>query len=104
MQQPGLLRTEHRTGSATATQHTRHTMRLQGGVFASPARTLFEDLAYNGRRMLARVLPDPHAGTPGFKSVTTRSGELPHSLPVMPAEAPAPECSASCGMQPAAQP
>lgn len=104
MQQPGLLRTEHRTGSATASQHTRHTMRLQGGVYTGPARTLFEDLADSGRRILARVLPDPHAGSRGFESVTTRGGELPHSLPVMPVEAPAPECAASCATRPAAQP
>ncbi len=106
MQQPGLLRTEHRTSAAGESQHTRHTMRLQGGAYAGIGRSLFEDLTDNGRRLLARVLPDPHAGAPGFDSVTTRGSELPRSLPVLPADPPAPACgAATCAPQPvAAQP
>ncbi len=102
MQQPGLLRTEHRTASAEATQHTRHTVRLQGGLFAGPARGLLEDLAENGRRALARVLPDPHSHTAGLETVTTRSTGMPRSLPVLP-DAPQAACGAqACAPQPLA--
>lgn len=101
MQQPGLLRTEHRTSAASTTQHTRHAMRLQGGLYAGVPRTLLEDVADNSRRALSRILPDPHARTTGLESVTTRSSELPRSLPV--AADRSPRCTASCTPHPAAR-
>ncbi len=75
MQQPGLLRTEHRTAGAHASHHAQHVMRLQGGVYTNVARVLFEDaVARFGRGTPAAVDARP---------VTNRAGELPRSLPVL---------------------
>ncbi len=55
LQQPGLLRTEHRTGAPRAT--TRGVFRLQGGVRAGLVRQLAEDLMHRAESRLRPTLP-----------------------------------------------
>ncbi len=78
LQQPALLRTEHRTPAATASQHTARTFRLQGGVHASLTRALLED----AKERLARVFERP-APPPPPAPITRQATGMPRSLPVV---------------------
>jgi hypothetical protein len=86
LQQPGLLRTEHRIASGADTLHTRHAARLQGGLHApQPARVLLEDIMENLRRARLRLLPgqQAHVVRPEQNVVTRRSHTMPRSLPIV---------------------
>jgi hypothetical protein len=69
LQQPGLLRTEHRLGGRDA--HARDVFRLQG---TSLGRALLEDGAEHARRF-ARALRRPR-GLPAHRSVTGAAGPM----------------------------
>jgi hypothetical protein len=75
MQQPGLLRTEHRLPGEEASRHSRHALRLQGGVHAGIARTLVEDVLTRFER--------PHFPPVDARPVTNQSAPLPRSLPIV---------------------
>jgi hypothetical protein len=87
LQQPGLLRTEHRTRpEAAATRHTAHAMKLQGARTWAP-RALVEDVLARARTMLRGP------STPGYPDaidVVTREATKVRRLPVVQDVAPAP--------------
>lgn len=86
LQQPGLLRTEHRTPGAEDSLHTRHAMRLQGRALGDLGRTTLEDLMEGLRRARLRWgRPDPAAPTAAHGVVTRRAQGMPRSrsLPIV---------------------
>jgi hypothetical protein len=80
LQQPGLLRTEHRTGSGRGL-HTRDAFALQGAALRQLPRTLVEDLLEAGRRAVAARRPA--RGQPELAAVTNRPHALRRSLPLV---------------------
>jgi hypothetical protein len=80
-QQPGLLRTEHRTDRARSSQHTARVAALQG--MASPWRVIARDLVANARRVTGRTAPTPSESYPGAHVINRRVAGLPRSLPVV---------------------
>lgn len=81
LQQPGLLRTEHRIDGKDGA-HTKEVFRLQGGAASGLVRSLAEDLAEHARRLAGRV---GHVGGRAEHSVvTTRPQAMPRSrLPMV---------------------
>ena len=79
LQQPGLLRTEHRFGTDAASRATANVFRLQGGRFSGLARALLEDVGEHLRRFAGRgaTPPMPVATT---AAVRARASTLPSSL------------------------
>jgi len=82
-QQPGLLRTEHRTGSGAGSLHSRHAFRLQGGARTGVGRVLVEDGARALAGLAARLRRREAPPQPDLTAVTRRSGPMPRSLPVL---------------------
>mgnify|MGYP003449846572 FL=1 len=79
-QQPGVLRTEHRTEHAAASQHTRHAMRLQGGAAAGGLGLLWQDALESVRARL-RHARQPAGDTPlQAATITQDECALPGSL------------------------
>ncbi|MCC6217722.1 MAG: hypothetical protein IT376_22885 [Polyangiaceae bacterium] len=78
LQQPGLLRTESRTGAPAPT--TREVLRLQGGLASGLLRNLAEDLGEKLAHALdpARVLRA--VGDPTLRKVTTSATGMPSSV------------------------
>jgi hypothetical protein len=96
LQQPGLLRLEHRTASGRETHATGRVMRLQGGARSALGQVLIEDLVEKLRRAALRLgLIRAAAAPAGAKAITTRATGLPRSLPVIP-EGPACRPNAAC--------
>lgn len=86
-QQPGLLRTEHRTGSGRRTRHTAQVMRLQGGPRFGPLSVLAEDALDWLRAAWSPVDPNRVGGAfPSAAIVNTRSHRLQPLPPQPPAE------------------
>ncbi|MFW5875284.1 MAG: B12-binding domain-containing radical SAM protein [Myxococcota bacterium] len=85
LQQPGLLRTEHRTGGDGARLHGANVHRLQGGFQSGVGRALLEDLGELTRRLRVRRGSTPDAGAPteAHAMVTRRAESMPRSLPVV---------------------
>lgn len=81
LQQPALLRTEHRTARAAETQRTEHTFRLQGGLHAGLGRALLEDAKEKLGRLFGRAEPPPVP--PQASAVTQRASGMPRSLPMV---------------------
>ncbi len=87
LQQPGLLRTEHRTGGRPQT--TQDAFRLQGGLSAGLFGALADDLAMHFRETTNRLSGrDPHAPSQArvdLTSVTSQPQAMPSSrqLPVL---------------------
>ncbi len=79
-QQPGLLRTEHRTSTAANSGHTANALRLQGGLRAQPLRVLAEDLAELARRAMERLRPTDLV-LPSARVITQQAQGMPGSLP-----------------------
>ncbi|MDP6777315.1 MAG: hypothetical protein QGI83_11180, partial [Candidatus Latescibacteria bacterium] len=75
IQQPGLLRTEHRIAGGEATLHTRHVFRLQGGRFSGMGKAVLENVKDRwAERQADPVHPfEPQETTP----VTRQCGMLP---------------------------
>jgi hypothetical protein len=94
LQQPALLRTEHRTGAGHDSLHTRQVKRLQGGLSAANVpQVLLEDVAEALRRATVRLLPKakPSPVRPEHRVVTREARPMPRSLPIVQApHAPAP--------------
>jgi hypothetical protein len=90
-QQPGLLRTEHRTPRQAESQNTARVMRLQGGPRFAPLRVLAEDaLERLAPLLLGRPLSDGGSAFPAIDTINTRSHSL---LPIrLKPPAPEPEC------------
>jgi hypothetical protein len=80
LQQPGLLRTEHRTSTGDGL-HTKRAFDLQGAALRQLPRTLAEDLFEAARRALAARRP--RRGMPEASVVTTRHHPLRRSLPLI---------------------
>jgi hypothetical protein len=79
-QQPSLLRTEHRTGTATGL-HTRDALSLQGNLAASAVETLVEELRDRLRRRFDRAFAlGRSAIADESRAITQRSYELPDSV------------------------
>jgi len=86
LQQPGLMRTEHRLGGRDGA-HSKDVYRLQGGVHAGLGRVLSEDLVENLRRVVTSRLS--HRGRADLAAVTTKPLGMPRSLPLVQDAAPA---------------
>lgn len=80
LQQPGLLRVEFRTPDAAKTQHTKHTLRLQGGLQTGALRALAEDLYAKVAHRRGYPAPPP---PPAVQHITQRSHGMPRSLRVV---------------------
>ncbi len=88
LQQPGLLRTEHRTAHEPTSRHTAHVHRLQGGVFSGLGTALLDDLIDRVDRLRVRATgeaPPPVA----VRAITNRATGMPPSrsgrrLPMVP--------------------
>jgi len=76
-QQPGLLRTEHRTGHGFASQRTQQVLRLQGGRFSKPIRSLLDASAERLRALRPNGSTDQ--GLP-LNLVTSAATGMPRSL------------------------
>jgi haloalkane dehalogenase len=76
LQQPGLLRTEHRGGTPVAAR-PEDVFRLQGGLHAGLLRALAEDLSYAGQRQRAQ----PDTGSE-HGIVTARAQAMAESVPL----------------------
>lgn len=84
LQQPALLRTEHRMGGRDGA-HTSDVYRLQGGFGASLPRVLAEDLGHAARRLRARWRPtEQEHVTVDHSAVTAKEAPMPRSLPLAP--------------------
>ena len=82
-QQPGLLRTEHRTGNGAASAHTARVMRLQGGAHSGLLRTLAEDVSAAVRGASVREAPAFNAApSVELRRLTTEQCPMPLSLPL----------------------
>jgi len=80
MQQPGLLRTEHRTGAGAESLHSSHAFRLQGAPHTGLGRALLEDVV----EKLGRLRPTRDDPFPvDLTAVNGSSGPMPRSLPVL---------------------
>ncbi|MBW2522598.1 MAG: hypothetical protein JRI23_00415 [Deltaproteobacteria bacterium] len=76
-QQPGLLRTEHRTGEGALSRDTNRAMRLQGGPRFAPLRVLVEDALDRLRPILAGPDAVDQARTfPAHEVINTRTHRL----------------------------
>jgi hypothetical protein len=76
LQQPGLLRLEHRTRDAAPTQHTSHVVRLQGGMAARMGAALAEDVGRHAAQLWRRVrgtAAAPDAPSVDLSAVTVKS-------------------------------
>ena len=83
-QQPGLLRTEHRTGNGRQSQHSSMAFRLQGAPHHAPLRAMGEDL-HDWLRAILRGSAQPRHGVPaGAEVINSRSAGMPRSLPLQP--------------------
>jgi hypothetical protein len=81
LQQPGLLRTEHRLGGPAG--HTKDVFRLQGGLASGLLGALAEDVTEHARRLIGRV--GHVGGRREHAPVTTRLQPMPRShLPIVP--------------------
>ncbi len=80
LQQPGLLRTEHRTARARDSRHTARVRRLQGGVFSGLGAALVDDARNRLADLATRVLGDA-TPPPVLREVTNRATGLPRSVP-----------------------
>lgn len=79
LQQPGLLRTEHRTGGREQT--TRDAFRLQGGLSANLVGSLLDDAAMHAAERVNRWLGrDPHAPEHAPVDLGTLTS-LPQAMP-----------------------
>ena len=76
-QQPGLLRTEHRTGKGAGSHHTEQVMRLQGGRFSGPLRTLISESLDRLRQLRAPELLNAELPV---NLVTSSATGMPDSL------------------------
>lgn len=83
LQQPGLLRTEHRTGADR--QSTSGVLALQGGVQSGLIRSLLEDLEDRVRELRGQNRPLP---APATAAVTHKATGMQRSLPVLQPDAP----------------
>ncbi len=80
LQQPGLLRTEHRTPAETASRRTDLVHRLQGSVHAGLRTALLDELLDRVDRARTRLrgeAPPP----PAVRTVTNRATGMPASRP-----------------------
>jgi hypothetical protein len=82
LQQPGLLRTEHRVAAGGDGRGLDDPFRLQGGRRAGLGRVILEDIAELARRRVGRR--QPPRGLVQHAAVTTRSQPLRRSLPLAP--------------------
>jgi hypothetical protein len=80
LQQPGLLRTQHRMGGRDG-GHSKQVFRLQGAALSQIPRALGDDLIEAARRTLAARRPT--SGRPEQSVVTTRPQPLRRSLPLV---------------------
>jgi hypothetical protein len=80
LQQPGLLRTEHRTG-ARRSAPPEAVFGLQGGASAGLPRALAEDLLELAKRAFGRG--PAQSPRPEHARITTHSAPMPRSLPIV---------------------
>ncbi|MCC6876174.1 MAG: hypothetical protein IT378_17835 [Sandaracinaceae bacterium] len=84
LQQPGLLRTEHRLPGEAASRHTRRSLRVQGGLQSGVVSALVEDAREAAGRAIARWLgKTPPPPPPATRVVTERATRMPRSLPIV---------------------
>jgi len=80
LQQPGLMRTEHRLGGRDGA-HSADVFRLQGGARAGLGRVLLEDLTDGVRGFVTRRMPQ--IGRADLAPATTKPHLMPRSLPLV---------------------
>ncbi|RLB65993.1 MAG: hypothetical protein DRI90_00580 [Deltaproteobacteria bacterium] len=81
-QQPGLLRTEHRTGNGLATRHTQQAMVLQGAPYNGLLGSLTEDLVERVQGLATKLWPRPSATAfPSAQVINTQPQPMPQSWP-----------------------
>ncbi|MBW2458086.1 MAG: cobalamin-dependent protein, partial [Deltaproteobacteria bacterium] len=90
-QQPGLLRTEHRTGAGLASQATAQVMKLQGAPRHGGLAALAEDFGERLRDLADQAWIHPAAGDfPGAEVINGRQQPMPRSVPCAAASSPQP--------------
>ncbi len=105
LQQPGLLRTEHRTPGGDRSRHTSLVHRLQGSTQSGLSTALVDELLDRVERVRQHVVGEPRPPA-SVRLVTNRSTGLPRSrsLPVVGEDAPAPPPGSRPGAEHERQP
>ena len=81
LQQPGLLRTEHRVGpDSAATRNTNLVSRMQGGFFSGIGGVLVEDGMEHLRQLAARIRPRTEPLPRELRAVTAKATGMPSSV------------------------
>jgi len=83
LQQPGLLRTEHRMPGSDASRHSNRAHVLQGGFFSGLGGALADDLRYYSDQLRKRVFGAQPIPAPTARHITNQQLDMPRSLPVV---------------------
>ncbi len=95
-QQPGLLRTEHRTPGEGRSRNSQRVLRLQGGFESGALGALADDAREIMQQLLAQVLPKHTTAIhEAARVITQHAQSMPASLMVLPQGGPA--CAGSGG-------